>query len=82
MIDLISTRSRSKMPTGEGAERERALARSARERAAEERRLAGASDGDERAGHEEAARRHDDAAWLYERLADIYDEQDRDTGDQ
>ncbi|MEY2423193.1 MAG: hypothetical protein QOI95_3260 [Acidimicrobiaceae bacterium] len=66
------------MPTHEGAGRERALAKNARKRADEKRRLAEASEGEERTLHEEAARSLDDSAAVHERLAEIYEQQERD----
>jgi hypothetical protein len=61
---------------GEGVERERTLANEERERAANERDLAEASSGDERALHAEAARQLEEAAALHDRLADIYERHD------
>jgi hypothetical protein len=61
---------------GEGVERERALAKAERERAAKERDLAEASSGDERAMHAEAALQLEEAAVLHDRLADIYERHD------
>jgi hypothetical protein len=47
-----------------------------RNEAAKERSRAEASDGDERATHEEAARWLDDTASFYEQLASVYERQD------
>jgi hypothetical protein len=79
MIEKTSpTRSRSKMPTDEGSERLRALAKNERKRAAEERRLAEESAGEERKLHEDAARSFDASAAVHERLAEIYDQREWD----
>jgi hypothetical protein len=61
---------------GEGVERERTLAKDERERAAEERDLAEASSGDERATHADAALQLEEAAVLHDGLADIYERHD------
>jgi hypothetical protein len=55
---------------------ERDLARIDRERAAQERELATAAEGDERARHDEAARSFEESAAFHDRLAEILDQYD------